>query len=66
MEIDHLSQAFGQLQTDVKWIRQKLEEADKKFAPMWVKYPVYAGTGAILFWTLNQILALIPRVQAFL
>lgn len=64
MDNEAFSAALSELKTDIKWIRQILESLDKKYAPYWVKYPVYAGTGGILFWALNQLLALIPHVKA--
>ncbi len=55
---------MGEVKTDIKWIIQALKDAKGNYAPMWVKYPVYAGTGAMLIWTFNQILSLIPAVKA--
>lgn len=59
---ENLAACLGEIKADVKWMKEILSDSEKKYAPMWVKYPVYAGTGGILFWTLNQLLSLIPNV----
>lgn len=61
---ENLTTCMGEIKADIRWIKDSLKDAEKKYAPMWVKYPVWAGTGGILFWTLNQLLALLPTVKA--
>jgi len=64
MELNPLSEAIGELKTDVKWIRESLEAADKKYAPFWVKYPVYMMCIGALGWMGQQILSLIEAAKA--
>ena len=64
METPSLERFIGEISTDIKWIKEALEKSDKKYAPFWIKYPVYAVSAGMLSWTFNQLLDLIPKVKA--
>ena len=70
MPIDELSETIGRLEANVTWLKDKiedfLEESDKRYAPMWVKYPVYGLSAGVGFWALQQLLGLINVAKALI
>lgn len=63
---NNLAETIGELKTDIKWIKETLEQMDKKYAPIWVKYPVYGLSAGVGLWALQRLLALIETVKAFI
>ena len=63
MNPEHIAKQMGEVTTDVKWMREWMEKADRRFAPYWIKYPVYIMLSAL---TIDAISNLIPKVQALL
>jgi len=59
-----IAASIAAMETNIGWIKTWMECADKKFAPYWIKYPVYAATGTILLWALDLILDMIPKATA--
>lgn len=64
MDLGAIEGHLGELKTHIEWIRSEMEKNDKKYAPFWIKYPVYAMCAGALGWTGNQILQLIETAKA--
>ena len=63
---DDLNILLGEIKSDIQWIKESLHDAEKKYAPFWIKYPVYGLSAGTMLWALNQLLLLIPNVKALL
>ena len=59
-----LLESIGEIKSDVRWLKQTMEKMDKRYAPFWIKYPVYGGTAGILSWAMYQVLQLIQVANA--
>jgi hypothetical protein len=57
--------SLGELVSDVKWIRQKLDESDSKYAQKWVEKPLMFAMVGVAGWVMTQLLNLIETVKAF-
>lgn len=62
---DNHASLLGEIKADIAWIKKALESGDTKYASKWVEKAVYLGMTGIGVWVINQILSLIPKVQAF-
>lgn len=60
-----LSECIGELKTDVKWIREKLVDADKTYAKKWVEKVQWVMLTGAMGWTVMQIMNLIKTAEAF-
>ena len=57
---------LGELLSDIKWIREKLEESESKYAQKWVEKPLMFVMVGVAGWALTQILNLIQTAKAML
>jgi len=55
---------LGELISDIKWIREKLEESESKYAQKWVEKPLVFVMVGVAGWMLTQIFNLIESAKA--
>ena len=65
MDDSTLSECIGELKADVKWIREKLVDADKLYAKKWVEKVQWVMLTGAIGWTVMQIMNLIKTAEAF-
>lgn len=59
-----MEEKIGNIETNVEWIIKKLDHLDSKYARKWTEKLVWLMATGILLWTLNELLSLIPTVNA--
>jgi hypothetical protein len=60
-----LLEKFGKMEANIEEIMRILRDHDKRYAPYWVKYPVYIFCTGALTWTGQQMLSLVETVKSF-
>jgi len=54
-----LHKVVGEIQTDMKWVKQNLSSIDRKYSGKWVEVVMKGVIGTILLTVLGALLALV-------
>jgi hypothetical protein len=63
-QITLIIERLAKIETNSEWIRSELNKSTTRFAPFWIKYPVYLMCTGALSWTGYQLVQFIEAAKA--